>query len=368
MGSTPTNDGPTQPFVFFAAILVACCLLLAAGLLHGLLSWRIGLEILLAGGAIYVLWVLWKQPGLPATSWGKAQRRFRAAVRTHVITTVGPRPTDHKVATGDPVPLTDPDDVVTPEDQYWYIPVAFLCIILGLILAVVAIMNIWELGFDQISPWLAAGGAAAFGVLALMAISYAPPGPNWVQRIAGIDGRMLLAVVGLAIVAVGTLRYFDYGATGTPPSQWWLAVVALGLLVTLSGAGAPTESRRPPKAAEAVEHARRAAELAGQALAYRQKTELISDPSSAIDDDVAPPVMAERAAKTAEARAQAAGRLAADALELEEGVGSKVSQAKIDADAAAAWAREAQLAHVRAEEERRLAEEQRAQELRGIQE
>ncbi len=341
-----TKEMLSQPVVFFAAILFGCLLIFTAGLLHGLLSWRVGIELLLLGGALYLGVVILKKPESPAAAWRTTRERFREAARADTATSS----TSH----------TPVDAPAAPGDHYGYLPVAFCCTVLALVLAVLAVMAIWDLSFEQIGPWLLALGAIVFAVLSLIALSYAPPGPNWVQRIAGIDGRLLLAVVGLAVVALATLRYFDYGDTGAPPSQWWLALVALGLLITLAGAGPGRRRKSPGTAAHAVEHARRAFEQAAQAEAYHQKTELITSATGTDHDPDAPAAVAERAASHARAFAQNAKREATNALELEEGVGTKVGAAKRDAEAAAKSAYAARLAHDRAEEDQRTSKADQA--------
>ncbi|MFW2335590.1 Yip1 family protein [Ilumatobacter sp.] len=336
----------TQPFVFFASILAACLLLLIAARLEGVLSWRFGLELLLVGGAAYVLWVIFMRPEKIPSSWKNVQRRFGQAIEAH------------KSATDrDDLELSDGQSLLSPEDQYWYLPIAFFSTVASVTLVVLAVKQTWDLTTEQLTPWLLGLGAVAFGILALMAISYAPPGPNWVKRLSGVDGRILLVMIGLAIVAFGTLKYFDFGPTGVAPSDWWLALVGLGLVITLAGASKPRRHdgntrqrfRGGPVASEAVRHADRAVELAARAQAYKHKTELISGPSSASGDPDSPLTVAERAAQSAQARADEAQRQATHAMELQEGVASKVGEAKQGADAAAKATADARHAHLQAE-------------------
>lgn len=142
----------------------------------------------------------------------------------------------------------------------WFLPFSLVFALLAAGLGVLAVIDGWDLSLADVTPWVLGGLSLVAAIIALMFFSYAPPGPNWVQRLAGIDGRGLLIMVGVAIVALGTLEFFDY-RDGQEPGLGWLAIVGVGLLIGLIGIGRQPRSRRDHTATlwEAARHARRSA-------------------------------------------------------------------------------------------------------------
>ncbi|MEM7322625.1 MAG: hypothetical protein AAF531_06035 [Actinomycetota bacterium] len=208
---------------------------------------------------------------------------------------------------------TDRSGAVDDTGLYRFALLAIGFFVAAVPVGVLAIMAIWDLGFGDVWPYLLAAAAVLLLVLALMAISYAPPGPNWIHRIAGIDGRALLVMVGIAVVVLGTLQFFEYGSDGSPPSDWWLTVVAAGLLIGLIGLSRRRhdDGRHGSAAglAATVEQihaaARRTRRHAGQADQARRRAELATT-----DNDDTNYSEAVRAAQAAEISANQADEVA----------------------------------------------------------
>lgn len=210
-------------------------------------------------------------------------------------------------------------------------------------IGVMATMALWDLAFSDVWPVLLAGCALLLLMLALMAISYAPPGPNWIHRIAGIDGRALLVMIGIAVVVLGTLQFFEYGSDGSPPSDWWLGVVAIGLLIGLIGLSGNRRGVRPvadgqgESTADKVRTAaRRARRHSTEAEEARRRAEL-----AATDEDNAQYREAARAAAAADSAAEKAERAADRAAESETEITSLLAETARDARAAEVAARAA---------------------------
>lgn len=340
----------STPLVLLSATVVAMLLLLIAALILGM-SWEIGAVVILVLTAIALLIAAGMRSKLLQRMRHNARRQMEVVAQTHATTS---SPNEGEESTGKTI-----RSARTPEEKFWYLPVAFGCAIIAMVLAVLAIVSIWHLSFDDVFPWLLTLFALVFAVLALMAFSYAPPGPNWVQRIAGVDGRVLLAMLGLIIVLYATLEYFDFEAGEVPPSDWWLGLTAVGLLIGLAGTKPPrtVKRHRRPTAGDAAAHANRALESAALATAYEQKAKVIADATGANETVTEATQRARHAAADAVESAERARQQARYARELEKGVGTNVGRAAHRAKAAAASSEVAHVAHRQAKAAQRVVEQ-----------
>jgi hypothetical protein len=339
----------STPFVLLSATVVAMLLLLIAALILGL-SLEVGAVVILVLTAVAMLLAAGMRSNLLQRMWRDARRQLEAVAQTHAAPS---SPNGCEESTDETI-----RSARTPEDQFWYLPVAFVCAVVGVFLAVLAVMSIWDVSFVDVIPWLLTLGAVIFAILTLMAVSYAPPGPNWVQRIAGVDGRVLLSMLGLFIVLFATAEYFDFEVGEAPPSDWWLALAAIGLLIGLAGTNPPRTAKRRlrPTADDAAAHANRALESAALATAYERKAKVIGDATGANETVTEATQRAQQAASDAAMSATQASQQAQFAKELEKGVGTKVGRAADTAKAAAASSEVAQLAHRQAKAAQRAAE------------
>ncbi|MGI9615828.1 MAG: hypothetical protein ACR2QO_23145 [Acidimicrobiales bacterium] len=128
-------------------------------------------------------------------------------------------------------------------------------------------------------PWilLGVGAAAAFGALVVQ--SYAPPGPNLVERAMAIEAEPVLVMAGIGLTTFGTAFWFDFGDDDSGrPSDWWIALIAFGIVLLLIGvlrtfARAEHRQNDPlEEAAGVAQRARRAAAAAEEAVAAARAT------------------------------------------------------------------------------------------------
>ncbi len=228
---TRSGDG----WFFFVAVLASSLLV------FGVLAWRgaIDGETAVAIGVVVIVVALLLVGAGAAGYLGRAHRWLRA-------------PSGNAAAA----------PAATRLQVYWFVPVTIVCVPAAVVLIVIAVMEIGDLAFDDVLPWLLLGGAAVLLVLALIAASYAPPGPNWAERVTGLDGSMVLLIVGTVMTVFGTFGLFDFGAEEESPTTLWVVLIAGGLLVALSGMAKgsedepllddPTSDGAPPDGAEGV--------------------------------------------------------------------------------------------------------------------
>ncbi|MGI9603170.1 MAG: hypothetical protein ACR2QE_14885 [Acidimicrobiales bacterium] len=124
----------------------------------------------------------------------------------------------------------------TPWERYWYMPVGVLLLAGSAVFFVMAIVGIGNVEFDTVLPWLWLVIAVVVFLLALVAFSFAPPGPNFIEKALAIDGASVLIMIGIGMTAVGSLAMFDFGDDDAQtPSLWWTVLIVAGIVVFLVG-------------------------------------------------------------------------------------------------------------------------------------
>ncbi|MEM8925723.1 MAG: hypothetical protein AAGD35_19640 [Actinomycetota bacterium] len=119
--------------------------------------------------------------------------------------------------------------------KHW-LPLASTLAFVGVVLVVGALLRIAEVAWSDAWPWilLGIGAAALFGALVVQ--SYAPPGPNLIERAMKTEAEPLLVVLGIGLVAIGTGYWFDFGSNDADsPSNWWIVVIGIGVVVLMVG-------------------------------------------------------------------------------------------------------------------------------------
>ncbi|NND74179.1 MAG: hypothetical protein HKN44_04155 [Ilumatobacter sp.] len=230
--------------------------------------------------------------------------------------------------------------------SYWPVPVGALLLVSGLVFGVVTVVEVQNYRFDDIAPWLFGGGAALCLMLALVAISYAPPGPNWIERIAGIDGASVLLIIGAAMTAYGTLGLFDFGSEGGDPSNWWVALVAAGFVIALVGIARGDEQDEAAdvlrsSARDAARSAREAVEQKARAASYYEHSLTLPMPSATLAAVAAAKESAAKAADVATRSAEEAAAAVARAAMSAEQAAQGLHDARLGAAAASVAVMEA---------------------------
>lgn len=143
-------------------------------------------------------------------------------------------------------------------EAYWPVLAGVVLVIIAAVSVLLAVIALTGYEWADLAPWVlgAFGGVCVIG--ALMAFSYAPPGPNWIERIAGIDGGTVLVLLGGSMTVFGTFGLFDFNTESEDPSVWWVALVAAGVILLLVGVarerpGDPHRALPPPDPATRVE-------------------------------------------------------------------------------------------------------------------
>lgn len=117
----------------------------------------------------------------------------------------------------------------------WHIITALLAL-LSAMSATIAVLAIGGISWQKAWPWALLVASVLLALVALAVQSYAPPGPNFVERALAVQIEPVLIISGAGLTLLGTLFWFDLDSRGPKdPSNWWLAPIAIGLLLLTVG-------------------------------------------------------------------------------------------------------------------------------------
>ena len=190
-------------------------------------------------------------------------------------------------------------------EKYW-LRTAVVLTVASAIALVWSTLRIAEIPWADAWPWIlfGIGALSAFGALVVQ--SYAPPGPNLIERAMRTDAEPILVIAGIGIAGLGTAFWFDFGDDDSGrPSDWWIVLVAAGIVLLLIGVlrtfakSGDNDDDWLDEVANLVSRTHRAAEVAVETVRTVQSRGAASAPTSVASMQA----LADRAtAKAADAR------------------------------------------------------------------
>lgn len=167
----------------------------------------------------------------------------------------------------------------------WHVATALVAT-LAAIFILIAVLAIGGIPWETARPWVLLAIGLLLALTALVVQSYAPPGPNLIERALTVDIEPILIVIGSVLTLIGTIYWFDFGSNNPQPNRWWVALIGAGLLILIVGVLRtvdPAQDIEVDSTFHRIEQAAKRAKRVGREASKAKTAAEKADPS--LDDD-----------------------------------------------------------------------------------